>query len=395
MSQIKPQGLRAYFNLSRSNFMGRRLEDALATWTNLRGWSSAEKLVVVESDDWGAIRMPGKRALEALTGRGLGIDDSRFDHLDSLESGEDLRLLFELLEKHVDSEGCPAVMTLNVVMGNPDFEAIRRDGFERFHHESFFDSYRRYCGEELEDLWKCAVTDGLIRPQFHAREHLNSILWMRDLKDGREPTRLAFDYGFYGLAGCTSSSVQNSYLAAYWAENRVELEEMKMILADGLNQFASAFGFRSRSFIGCNYVWPMELEPFLADQGIMLLQGQRGQLQPRLNEHGRAAIQRRYTGQKNQFGQRYSVRNVRFEPFEDEVKDWVGIALKQIQQSFLFNRPAVVSTHRINYTSGMSARHRDRNLSLLNELLLRIRSLWPEVQFISSDRLCERMQAAR
>jgi len=90
-------------------------------------------------------------------------------------------------------------------------------------------------------------------------------------------------------------------------------------------------------------------------------------------------------------GQVYSVRNVCFEPYEDVSRDWVGLALWEIHQAFLFRRPAVVTTHRINYVGGMDLEHRDRNLRLLDELLAHIRKTWPEVQFISSDELAARM----
>ena len=37
--------------------------------TNLRGWKTRRKLLVIESDDWGAIRMPGRQAWERLLSR--------------------------------------------------------------------------------------------------------------------------------------------------------------------------------------------------------------------------------------------------------------------------------------------------------------------------------------
>ena len=34
--------------------------------SNLPGWRTKRKIVVIESDDWGSIRMPSKRAYEEL-----------------------------------------------------------------------------------------------------------------------------------------------------------------------------------------------------------------------------------------------------------------------------------------------------------------------------------------
>lgn len=364
----------------------------LAHWANLRGWRTAEKLVVLESDDWGAIRMPSRAALDAMVRKGLPVDQSRFDGLDCLESGDDLETLLGLLAKHGDHQGNPTVMTFNTVMGNPDFDAIRKDGFERFHHEHFFDSYQRYHGQDLSRIWQSGMEAGLIRPQFHAREHLNSDLWLRDLRAGREETRIAFDLGFFGTRSGTSSSLKKNYLAAYWAESADDLVRMAEILQEGMRLFQATFGFESRSIIPCNYIVAAELEATMADCGIMLMQGLRGQAIPIVEQGGRLRVKRRYTGQMNRFGQLYSVRNVQFEPFEDVRRDWVGTALRQVGQAFLFRRPAVVTTHRVNYVGGMDRDHRDQNLRLLDEFLTRIRKTWLDVQFISSDQLAMRMK---
>lgn len=364
----------------------------LAHWANLRGWRTAEKLVVLESDDWGAIRMPSRAALDAMVRKGIPVDQSRFDGLDCLESGDDLEALFGLLARHEDHQGNPTVMTFNTVMGNPDFDAIRNDGFERFHHEHFFDSYRRYHGQDLSGTWRAGMEAGLIRPQFHAREHLNSDLWLRDLRAGREKTRIAFDHSFFGTRSGTSSSLKKNYLAAYWAESADDLVRMAEILQVGMRLFQATFGFESRSIIPCNYIVAVELEATMADCGVMLMQGLRGQAIPIVEQGGRLRVKRRYTGQINRFGQLYSIRNVRFEPFEDVTRDWVGTAVRQVGQAFLFRRPAVVATHRINYVGGMDRDHRDRNLRLLDEFLTRVHKTWPDVQFISSDQLAMRMK---
>ena len=231
-----------------------------------------------------------------------------------------------------------------------------------------------------------------MRPQFHARKHLNSRLWMRDLQAGRRDTRLAFGHGFYGHTTGTSSRVQRNYLAAYWAESPEDVVAMTAVLNQGLDAFEATFGFASQSFIACNHVFPAELEEVLVKRGVTLLQGQRGQSTPQPGKGGACSVQRRYTGQRNRHGQCYSVRNVHFEPYVDPARDWVGSALKEIRQAFRLRRPAVVTSHRINYVGGMHLQHRDRSLRLLDDLLGRIRTIWPDAQFISSDRLAMRMK---
>ena len=83
----------------------------------------------------------------------------------------------------------------------------------------------------------------------------------------------------------------------------------------------------------------------------------------------------------------YTVRNVLFEPFENEKLDCVNKAMNGINNAFLWGKPAIVSSHRINYVSQMSIKHRDKNLKMLNQLMQQILKKWPEVEFMSSDEL--------
>lgn len=357
---------------------------------NLRGWKTRRKILVVESDDWGAIRMPSRLAWKKLLAAGIRVDRSPYDTLDCLENRADLQALMNVIDSHRDAAGRPAVMTFNTVMGNPDFAAIERDGFEHFHHQQFFDSYRQYLEEDLERDWCRATQEGLIRPQFHGREHLNVPLWMRDLKARRQETILAFKHSFYGLTTKTSSLRQANYLAAFWVESAADLESTLSRLSEGLSLFRDTFGYDSRTFVPCNYILPDQAQALLRAHGVRMLQSQRGQFVPNAQGSG-GRIERAFTGKHSAAGLLRAVRNVMFEPFENNSADWVAGALKQIQQSFAFGKPAVVSSHRVNYVSGMSLKHRDRSLALLDTLLERIRRRWPDVEFLSSDQLLDAM----
>lgn len=83
----------------------------------------------------------------------------------------------------------------------------------------------------------------------------------------------------------------------------------------------------------------------------------------------------------------YTVRNVCFEPFANKTSDWVDIALNQIRDSFFWGKPAIISTHRINYVSNMSIDHRDNSLLRLQELIKNILPKWPSVEYRSTDEL--------
>jgi hypothetical protein len=54
-----------------------------------------EKIIVIESDDWGANRTPSKEVLRMFDKKGFDLGKSIYK-VDALESGTDLENLFEL-----------------------------------------------------------------------------------------------------------------------------------------------------------------------------------------------------------------------------------------------------------------------------------------------------------
>jgi hypothetical protein len=356
---------------------------------NVPGWRSGRRLVVFESDDWGMVRMPSRRAFDNLLRSGIRVDKSRYDSLDCLESQADLQALFDLLSRYRDRTDRAPVFTFNTVMGNPDFPRIEASEFSQYYHEHLFASYLNYTGADLEPLWRQAIDARLIRPQFHAREHVNVALWMQALQRGDRETRLAFDQRFFGLKTTTPSPYQRHFLAAYHATSSQDLSAKLQIIKEGLELFEATFGHPSLSFIPCNYVWSTELEPQLNALGIRVLQGQIGQLDLDLNNGGKKVVRRHYLGQRNDQGQIYLMRNCLFEPAADPDRDWVDTCLADIETAFRWRKPAIISTHRINYVSGMQVANRDRGLTLLERLLKAIEARWPGTEYLSSDELGE------
>ena len=67
--------------------------------------------------------------------------------------------------------------------------------------------------------------------------------------------------------------------------------------------------------------------------------------------------------------------------------DWVGSCLKEVETSFFWHKPAIISSHRVNYIGWINPANRDRGLALLDELLNRLIKLWPDVEFMTSVEL--------
>jgi len=354
---------------------------------NIPGWRTKRKIVVIESDDWGAIRLPSAAALTELEKAGIEVRSDHYICNDSLASETDLSQLFELLSSIKTGSGNAPVITANTIMANPDFDKIRESGFSEYHYEHFTDTLKRYPehGGSFK-LWKEGMSAGLFRPQFHGREHLHVNRWMRGLSDKNSKTFKAFEQNLYGICLSSTSEHWKSYMAAWEWDDENDMEFTLHSIRDGLRLFEDTFGYRSLSAIAPNYTWGREAEEVLNENGVRLLQGGAVQRSPNLNGADNTII-RHYTGRKNDLGQTYLVRNCRFEPSADPKKDWVGSCLNEISTAFRWRKPAIIESHRVNFIGYINPENRDRNLKLFEELLKKIIQRWPDVEFMSSDEL--------
>jgi len=364
-----------------NNFLKRLYRD----YRNLPGWRTDRRIVIIESDDWGSIRMPDKSNYNILLSRGVRVDNCPFNRYDSLESEEDLSALFEVLDRFRDSKGNPPVITANCLVANPDFKTIRESGFKEYHYELFTDTLRKYPGRSLSfQLWREGIERKLFFPQFHGREHLNVSRWMRALQLGLPETRLAFDHNLFGISTTITTEKRKSYLEAFAAENDCETEKIREIIKDGLSLFRQILGFASLSFVAPNYVWPREIEQNLAEQGVKYIQGQRVQFSPKNNEVLKVQRIPHFTGQRNVHNQVYTVRNCQFEPSLENQTDSVDSCLAQISSAFRCAKPAIITAHRVNFIGSVEQSNREKNLRRLSELLTIIHNKWPDVEYMST-----------
>ena len=90
---------------------------------NTIGWKTNRKLIVFSVDDYGNVRINSKEARVNIDKAGMKVY-SRFDALDTLETKQDLELLFEVLESVRDKNGRPAIFTPFALPCNIDFEKM-------------------------------------------------------------------------------------------------------------------------------------------------------------------------------------------------------------------------------------------------------------------------------
>jgi hypothetical protein len=353
----------------------------------MRGWSTHRQIIVIESDDWGSIRMPSKEVYSHLLNKNIRVDNCHYCSNDSLETEQDLSLLYGVLNSTKDKFDNPARVTANTLVANPDFKKIKENNFDKYYYIKIDEGFKTIKGSEnLLNAYKQGQDLGCFKIQSHGREHLNITRWMNSLKKNSTETRLAFDLGVYGLSTNITSEDRKSFLPAFDFENRKEEFCANEIASDGLAIFEEIFGYKSKSFIAPNYVWGQSLEKILKNGGVNFIQG--GRSHKYTKDNGAKSQKRwRYTGKINVYNQIDLARNAYFEPSENLKKDWVGECLSDIKLAFFWNKPAIICSHRVNFMGGINEKNREVNLKLLKDLLFKIKRIWPEVEFMSSDQL--------
>lgn len=342
-------------------------------------------VVVFESDDWGSIRMSNKKDWEELLRMGYAVDKRPYERYDTLESAEDLEALYEVLSRHIDCNGNHPVITANMLMANPDFEKIEKSGFQEYYYEPIAKTYERYYGNtNVLELMKHGMEEGVFMPQSHGREHFNVAQWMRRLRDGNEDLLTAFRHGMCGIAPKAHPEKGNKMMNALLAENEKEEVAIGGIVTEGLQMFEELWRFKSKTFVAPCYLWNEQTERVLDDGGVKLIQTSRVS-KPAYKSSSRYF----YSGQRNILGQVYSIRNCHFEPATNEEDKTPETLLAQINKTFTQHKIAVFSTHRINYVGGIDATNRLQTLRLLDDFLTQLLRKYPDVEFMSSDKLIE------
>lgn len=359
-------------------------------YINARGWRTKRKLLLIESDDWGAIRMPSRKAYEYFLSKNIAVDQSYFDKNDSLESAEDLEHLYEVLDGFRDINGNPAVITAFSVVANPDFEKIEAVKRQQYHYELITETYKRNPHTEKSfALFREGAKKRLLYPQIHGREHLHTQRWIEAINSASIKEQLAFESRAFIGAKLETDKTQYplGYMAAFDWSNKDETEWQKEIIADGLHQFHNLFGFHSLSFVASQSIWSDDINPTLAEHGVKLQVGQ--QLCPQGNNETK--LINKIWGSRNSAGQIHWRRNCTFEPSRNQDYDWVSRCLQEMEIAFRWGKPAVINSHRVNYIGSIFPENREKSLQKLKTLLTEVQRRWPEVEFVDTERLGEIM----
>ena len=133
-----------------------------------------------------------------------------------------------------------------------------------------------------------------------------------------------------------------------------------------------------------------EFEDELANLGVKNFVVNRNRIEPDLNGRLKTKSFNFSFGKISDSGHLYYRRNVKFEPVQSGYIQ--SKTLSEINIAFAMGKPAVLSTHKVNYVGSLSKAHRDENLSELSSILRNVVEKHPDVVFMSSRELCQLMR---
>tara|TARA_R110002050_G_scaffold270114_2_gene413070 strand:+ start:21736 stop:22896 length:1161 start_codon:yes stop_codon:yes gene_type:complete len=356
---------------------------------NIGGWTSTRKILVISVDDYGNVRLNSKADRDALLADGMK-PKSRFDLYDSLESKQDLEALCEVLSSVKDKDGKAAVFTPFAVCANMNFEKLIESNFTELEIENLTTTYSKLAQlmpasyEGAWDAWKFGIAEGLLQPQYHGREHFNQYFLKSELAKSNPDVQKVIARRSYSFQN-DKDYPTISYTATFDFSDKDQLANLKEIAEDGVNRFEAIYGYRPIHFMApTSKAHPIVLEA-LKNEGIDFVDQGRVQIQHQGN--GLYSKDRNVTGKKNPQGQTVLVRNVVFEPNANSSA--VTIAMKQVEAAFRMKKPAIISSHRVNFCGHIEESNRSQSLADLKSLLKQVVQKYPEVEFMGTSDLCK------
>jgi hypothetical protein len=358
------------------------------------GFKTDRKLLIICSDDWGSMRLKDARTRQQLNALGLNLDSNRFDRFDCLETNEDLEMLFEILHSHKDHKGNHPVFTALTNVANPDFAKIRDNEYQRYFYEDISETYQHYPGRHnVLNLYREGIKERLFIPQFHGREHLQVVPWMKALAAGDSKTIKAFDHDFFFL---TKNDVQMEDLAGEFAEafnfwNVSELDIHREAIYSGTSIFKKLFKYSAEFFTPPVLIYHNDLNTILSECGVTTIDVPRLRAIPVGKNRFRKQLG--YLGQRNSHGQTFVNRNAVFET--NLPGSNIESCLTQILSAFNSRKPAIISNHRACFVGGINPDNRGDGLRKLDSLLKTVIKRWPNIEFVDMMTLKSLMESNR
>ena len=325
------------------------------------------RAVVLESDDWGLCGwVPDDRAHRALANQPAFRTEAGLRYgRSTLETAEEVRLLAAELLEWRGGDGFPPVWQANTIVANPDYARMHPPLFE-------FDELPLCVHPKLPARWerpglwdaiRKAEADGVWWAELHGLHHLPETAWLSALRRGESDARRAHEQS---SPICRAAEAGGEYDVAEPRELRARS------VRRAVQAFRTLFGRAPTSFCPPDYRFDDWFEGEAAAIGLTTFQGKAEQA-----GRGWAPLRRRWFGLRfpHLVGTRFNMPpRIAFEPegvAQSKTSRGLEAAMRGVHAAWAQGRPAVVSTHRMNYAHLDAARTRGSR-EALRELLRRL-----------------------
>lgn len=303
------------------------------------------KAVVLESDDWGLCAwVPDDRAHRALALQPAFRTDAGLRYgRSTLESAGDVHELARVLLGWRGGDGFPPVWQANTIVANPDYAALLPPLFEleELPLVRLPDFPSRWARPGMWDAVRKAEADGVWWAELHGLHHLPEAAWLAALRRGQDDARRAHD-------------CQSPIATAVEASGEYDPSEPRALKAENLRKavhaFRELFGRAPTSFCPPDYRFDDWLEREAASLGLGTLQGKAEQA-----GHALPPLRRRWLGVRfphHEGARFYLPPRIAFEPCgvaEAPGRRGLEAAHHAARDAWSHGRPAVISSHRMNY----------------------------------------------
>lgn len=311
-----------------------------------------DPVLIVESDDWGPAP-----ALHA----------------------QRLARLCDMLARHRDAHGRTAVMTVGVVLAVPDAAAIRAGNGRAYARRTLLDADFAPVREALLR----GHEQGVLALQLHGLEHLWPAAFMAAAARD-EAVRRWLERGDGTDTEALPSPLQSRWTDGAALPSRPLAEaEVAQAAAEETQLFRQCFGRPAHTAVPPTFVWNAAVERAWAAAGVAFI------VTPGRRYGGRDASGRPgpadlhiLNGETAAGGATYLVRDIYFEPARGH---GVGATLEAVARHVALGRPALLETHRFNFTGDEATF--EASLRELDALLAAARQRWPTLRFLGSGEL--------